>query len=352
MDHRALALALSLGAVGGAFCTWAGMPLAWMIGSMSATALAAVAGARIAVPRGLRSTMILVLGIMLGSAFNPGMIDRIGGWSITLAGLIPYILCCIGMGMVWLRCVAGHDPITAYFTATPGGLNEMVLAGGALGGDDRVIALAHSLRIILVVFTVPVWFQIFVGYDLAARGPLGPAISDLGALDWGLLAACGAGWPIARRLGLPMAALTGPMLLSAALHLVGLTESRPPALLVGVAQVIVGAAIGCRFAGMGARWIGKVAMAAAGLTALLIGLTVGFAWLLHTITGIPITDLVLAYAPGGLAEMSLVALALHADVAFVSTHHLFRIILIVSFAPLLFGLLNRRERSRGRVDQD
>jgi len=48
---------------------------------------------------------------------------------------------------------------------------------------------------------------------------------------------------------------------------------------------------------------------------------------------------VLAYAPGGLAEMSLIALALHADVAFVSSHHVVRILLIVTLAPLTFRLL-------------
>ena len=44
----------------------------------------------------------------------------------------------------------------------------------------------------------------------------------------------------------------------------------------------------------------------------------------------------LAYAPGGLAEMSLVALALGADAAFVSIHHIARIVLIIAFAPMIF----------------
>jgi uncharacterized membrane protein AbrB (regulator of aidB expression) len=45
---------------------------------------------------------------------------------------------------------------------------------------------------------------------------------------------------------------------------------------------------------------------------------------------------VLAYAPGGFAEMSLIALALSVDSAFVASHHLIRIILVVTLAPLLF----------------
>jgi uncharacterized membrane protein AbrB (regulator of aidB expression) len=77
------------------------------------------------------------------------------------------------------------------------------------------------------------------------------------------------------------------------------------------------------------------------MTAILLGMTVGFALALNGITGIGIRDLILAYSPGGLAEMSLVSLALGGDAAFVSTHHIVRIILIVVFAPLLFGLIRR-----------
>ena len=49
----------------------------------------------------------------------------------------------------------------------------------------------------------------------------------------------------------------------------------------------------------------------------------------------------LAFAPGGLAEMSLIALALGVDVAYVATHHVVRIFFIVALAPLVFRLLRR-----------
>ena len=67
---------------------------------------------------------------------------------------------------------------------------------------------------------------------------------------------------------------------------------------------------------------------------------------LNWITGIPLPALVLAFAPGGLAEMSLIALALGVDAAFVSTHHIVRIVLIVSLVPLTFRAFRRFERRR------
>ena len=75
-----------------------------------------------------------------------------------------------------------------------------------------------------------------------------------------------------------------------------------------------------------------------------MALAVGFALLLHGATGLPIPTLVLAYAPGGLAEMSLIALALSLDAAFVATHHLVRVFLIVVLAPAFFRAGSRPGR--------
>jgi membrane AbrB-like protein len=146
---------------------------------------------------------------------------------------------------------------------------------------------------------------------------------------------------------LPAAAVVGPMILSAAVHLAGWTAAQPPAELVAAAQVVVGAAIGCRFAGTRLELIGRTIKAAAGGTLVLMAVTLAVAFLLHAATGLPASALVLAFAPGGLAEMSLIALALSMDAAFVATHHIVRIFLVVVFAPQLFRLLGRRAASGG-----
>ena len=116
---------------------------------------------------------------------------------------------------------------------------------------------------------------------------------------------------------------------------------RPPGAVVAAAQVVVGAALGSRFRGLTLARAGHAAALALGLTVLMLGMTVGAAWLLGRLTGIGIAGLILAYAPGGLAEMSLIALALGTDVAFVSTHHIVRIVIIVTLAPTVFLLWRR-----------
>ena len=329
--------ALALGGLGGALAAWAELPLAWMIGAMLATTAGSMAGLPIAVPPALRSLFVVVLGVMLGSSFTPALLDQLGTWAVSLAGLLAYVLLSGLAGTYFFRRFAGYDRVTSYFAAMPGGFNEMVLAGGALGGDTRIIALTHAVRVLLIVLLLPFAFQLLLDYDQGARPAIGAALDALTPADVLLLSLCGvAGYLAARALRLPAAAVIGPMILSAAVHLLGWTAAPPPAVLVAVAQVVVGAAVGCRFAGVGLRFVLGISAAAGGATLVLLAVTLLTAGALHAATGLPADALVLAFAPGGLAEMSLIALALSLDAAFVATHHIVRIFLVVVLAPLAF----------------
>ena len=75
-------------------------------------------------------------------------------------------------------------------------------------------------------------------------------------------------------------------------------------------------------------------------------LTVAFSVALSRVTGYPLPAVVLAFAPGGLAEMSLIALALSVDAAFVASHHIARIIMVVTLAPSIFRILRPQDVAR------
>ncbi len=343
-----LVLALAIGTAGGWAAFELRLPLPWMIGAMGATTLAALAGVRIQVPMNLRGVMVALLGVMLGSGFTPEILARMGEWALSLAAMLAYTVVASALGLLYFRWVARFDPITAYFCATPGGLSEMTVVGDAMGGDGRLIPLVHSSRLLLVVLLLPFAYEILLGVDLGQRPPPGQPLLSVAPFDVALLAACGlAGWLAARAIRLPAALIVGPMVLSAAVHLAGWTEATPPVELVAAAQIVIGAAIGARFAGASPALVGRTALIGAGATVLLVAVAVVFALLLQAATGLPLTTLILAYAPGGLAEMSLIALALSLDAAFVATHHIVRIALIVTLAP---AVLRLQERLRARGD--
>src|SRR3546814_14927226 len=76
----ALLWTIVLGAVGGALFTWFHTPLPWMLGALAFTSVAAIGGARLYLPTDLRRVMLAVLGVLIGSAFSPHLVDPIGQW--------------------------------------------------------------------------------------------------------------------------------------------------------------------------------------------------------------------------------------------------------------------------------
>lgn len=343
-----IALTLAIGTVGGALAWWAALPLAWMIGAMLATTAASVAGAPLRMDMRLRTLMVTVLGVMLGSGFQPELLNELGRWSLSLAAVALYIAVAGAAAYFYFRKVCGHDRITAYFSAMPGGLAEMILVGTAMGGDSRIISLSHAARVLLVVLTVPFAFSFFTEMDQAARAAARPGMGEIPLLDLAILTACAViGFFLGKALKLPAAQLVGPMLVSAVAHLTGLTTLPPPVELVGAAQVVVGSALGARFAGTALHLIARTVLQAVGVTAILLSVTMIFAVGLHVGLGFDLRAIVLAFSPGGLAEMSLVALAMSADAAFVATHHILRIFLVVVFAPAVFRLTGGKAREPG-----
>lgn len=343
-----LAFALALGAAGGWVFALLRMPLPWMIGAMCVTTVAALMRAPVRMPQPLRGTMIAVLGTMLGSAFKPEVLDHVAKWSGSLIGLLVLIVA-IGVSVVFLLVrVGGFDRPTAYFSAAPGGFSEMLMLGSSLGGDERTISLLHSVRILLTVLIIPFWFRIVHGYTPGTAAGLS-GVADIQVADAAILAACAiVGYVVGKRIRVPAAALVGPMTLSAAAHLSGLTQASPPTEIVNLAQVAIGTGVGVRFVGVDVRKMFRTMLLGAGIAVYMLLVAVAFALVLEPLTGLPFTGLILAFSPGGLAEMTLISLALRIDTAFVSTHHLVRMVVLVLFAPLFYRLLTPKGLPTGR----
>lgn len=335
--------AVAIGAAGGTLFAQFNMPLAWMLGAMMATTVASLAGLPLAMSNTIRGPMVSIVGVLLGSAFTPDIFSRAADWASGLGILVVYVFVATGLSFLFYRLVARTDTATAYFAAAPGGLNEMFLFGEAMGGDGRIIALSHACRILFVVMTVPFFFRwtagLDGGYSAAGVSPPG-TLTDFPLDDAAILAACAiAGYLGGRVLKIRAAQLVGPLLLSAIAHMTGVTDSRPPAELVAIAQVVMGAGIGCRFTGMRFLSVGRIMLMALVSTALMLTVTAVMSLTLGSPDGISSAALALALSPGGVAEMSLIGLALGVDIAFVSTMHIIRIIIVILVAGPLFKLV-------------
>ncbi len=339
-----MCFALGMGAVAGYFFYWMGLPLPWMLGPMVVNTIAAILSAPITAPIKLRIMAIPVIGVMLGSAVSIEIIQHLTSWAVSFAMLVPHLAVAAGFSFLFYRYVGGYDVVSAYFSSMPGGLNEMVLLGEEKGGDPQRIAMAHGARILLVVACVAVYFGVFQG--VSSGGQSGRAwvpISGLGIQDYAVLGSCAIiGFFAGKRLGLPAGGLLGPMILSAAAHIAGLVLLPPPSILVIVAQVVMGTIIGCRFVGAKARNILRDLFLGFFATVGMLLTGVMFAWIVSSLSSADPTQTFLAYAPGGLTEMSLLAFALGGDIAYVSITHVARVTLVVMLAPFLLRILGRK----------
>ena len=338
---------LAIGCGGGWVFATFDLPLAWMLGAMVATTLGALQGQPLLVPPRLRMPMIAILGAVLGANFGPSTGGDLLRWWPSLLCLGVYTMGLMALLYVYMRRVVGFDPITAYFAAAPGGLTEMVLAGGAMGGDERSIALMQGCRVLLVALIVPLWFRYLTGIEPgeAAADALSPASQPA---DLALLLLCaGLGLLLGKRLRLPAGHLVGPLVLSGLAHAGGLVHSAPPDALAAAAQVVVGCAVGARFVAIAPRRVLRVLGASVLSTALALGIACACAWALAAATGVGWHAVMLGFAPGGLSEMTLIALALGIEPAFVAVHHVVRISLLVIGAPLVARWVPRSTEPRG-----
>jgi hypothetical protein len=333
-------LALSLGGAGGVIFSWLGLPLPWLLGPMLVNLVGAMLQLPIAAPNRLRPYVIVVIGVLLGSGFTPDVLGQVSGWAISLLFLAFYLIVSGVLVVPYYRFVGRFDPVSAYFAGMPGGLSEMMIIGKDMGGDDKAIILAHASRILIVVCVVAVWFRLVLGVDMGNQAAGGVRLADIPGWELGVLALCGGfGLILGRVLRLPAPTLLGPMILSSLAHGTGLVFSAPPRELVVIAQIFLGTIMGCRFIGTRPAQIGGALVLGLGATVLMLSVTAAFAVLLHRYFGQSLEQVILAYAPGGLTEMSLVALAMQADVTYVAAHHLLRITLVILVAPFIFSTL-------------
>jgi len=329
--------ALVVGAAGGMLFAAVGAPLPWVLGSMTACAAASIGGLPVAAGPATRRPMSAVIGVVLGSSFHPGLLSLASEWWAPLL-LLPFFLTSAALlSVLWFRRVAGFDHATAYFSGMPGGIAEMVVLGGERGANERIVGLIHAARILLVVFALP--FLLRGGHgpsDLPGGSSIvTQAAPDLELLVWGSVC-IGVGLALGKILRLPAWHLMGPLAVSAVLHATGVTDFKVPLWLLAAAQVGLGATIGCRFGGLSPREFARILMLAAGSTTILLGLTFAWAACAAHVTGLDMRLLALAYSPGGLAEMSVVALSLSLEPSVVIIHHLARVVLVLIGAPLAF----------------
>lgn len=334
-------LTLAIAALGATGFVLLGLPLPLLLGPMLACLLAALLGARMADMGPSGTFLRTFLGVAVGSSVTPGMVASLPAMAGSLAFVPLYIAVIGAVGYPLFRKVFGFDHATAWYAAMPGGLQDMLVFGQEAGGDVRALSLIHATRVLAIVTLAPLLMTWLWQVDLTQ--PPGQPASAMDPRDIALMLAAGLiGWKLAERLRLFGASILGPMILTAALALAGLIDQRPPAEMIWAAQLFIGISVGVKYTGITAREIRIDVGAGLAYAAILAALALVFIEIV-ALTGLaPAIDSFLAFLPGGQAEMVVISILAGADLAFVVAHHLLRLVLVITLAPVAARLLGIR----------
>ncbi len=333
---RATVLLTAICACAAFVASWAAVPLPFLLGPLMASAAISLS-ANPHLPKeysylnGLRFVFTAVIGLLIGTQVTPDLFENAQYLVKSAVALTLFVVISLAFNYTVFRRLGHYDHATAFYASMPGGLYESIAFGEEAGADPARLMLQQFLRVIVVVTILPIGLSLWIGAPVGSSGGMTLAKPDVPwqALPIALIAiATGIG--LGKLLRFPARQLTGPMAVGAALSLSGMIDIDIPQWLINLALIVVGTALGTRFTGVSRRRLAQgVGLAVVSVGGMLLVAAL-FAWVLSHETGQRYDMLLVAFAPGGVTEMTLVALSLTGNPAIVTLHHIFRILITVA----------------------
>src|SRR6266480_1515681 len=268
---------LLIGTAGGALFLWANFPGGLISGAMIAVGIAAIAGRPLTMPPILTQTVLVLLGISLGSLVSRQLLQHMSAYPLTIALLALATFCSTFGSSLYLQRFHGWDQTSAFLAGSPGALSQITILAAEKGADVPAIAVVQTMRVIILTAALPL-----------------------------LLAAT------------------------------GIAPSSPPAAAVAIASLI-----GSRFARMKSKTLLSHVNAALGSFAIAIMISAAFVAVIALTTHVRFADVIVAFAPGAMDAMLALALTLHIDPIFVGAHHLSRFVFVTIATPGIVHLFGR-----------
>ncbi|WP_322843896.1 AbrB family transcriptional regulator [Pseudomonas sp. B33.4] len=322
----------------GALLQFEGVPHGLLLGSIVVTALfASKTGIAPATPYGLGYIQV-TLGIATGLMFE--------AWdSETASTMLPslgVLLICLTVQIVlagwWLTRGAGWNRTDALLAVYPGALAAVFDLLESEKASSKVI-IVHLMRLLLI--TVLVSFLIpgqATAVAVADGDPLttGMALTALSVIALSVLLG-----RLLLVIGVPAPFMLTAIIITAVFVKSGwLHGFHMPDWSLNLAALILGVRIGSRFQGLGVAELGRHGRTALVSVGLMIVVAAVFAEVAARWLGSDPLSLWLAYMPGAIETIAIVAFGGGLNVVFILTHHLSRMVLL-HFAPALLVQVRR-----------
>jgi membrane AbrB-like protein len=324
------------------------VPLPWTLGPLATVIIVKLVSRRqIYWPMKIRNTAMLVIGYVLGSPFTQKTGHHILSQlpAILIMTFVTIALCLIG------GCIAGKylgvHLSTSLLGSLPGGLQQMTMVCEDVeGADVAVVTIMQASRIIVTVFTVP--FLVLHGLadrvDPIVRTAAHFNVETLPVLALFAVSIVGS-TRIANYIRFPSPYLIAPVIVTAILVLCGIDAPPLPYFLVAVAQVCISIRMGMAVDFERLHDWKKLLLLSVLNVFVVILLLLGIDYLFARISGTPFVTAFISTAPGGITEMGLTAMMVHADLSTVIAYQLVRLLFVLAVCiPAITWWLCRRNK--------
>jgi membrane AbrB-like protein len=322
---------LAVAFAGGWIFLQVGMPAPWLSGAMIATAVLASLDLVPPLALPLRDLALLIAGVSMGASVTPESLGALGAYPASLVILAASVAGMMAASIGVLAKVGRWTVKDAFFASAPGALSTVLMIAVEERADVPKIAIVQLFRLFVLVMVLPPAISAFEPAPaIAVAQPVflaAPAFAVLFAVSLGAAI-------LFERLGVVAPFILGAMVASAALTGPGFLAGRFPAPVAVLGFVLIGVFIGQRFRGVD-RAMALRLLPAASLS-LLASLSVAAlgAGAVSLATDVSFGSTIVAFAPGGLEAMTVLAFALGLDTIYVGVHHIARFLLVGLLVPL------------------
>ncbi|MBA8903660.1 AbrB family transcriptional regulator [Phyllobacterium sp. P30BS-XVII] len=343
-NTQATILSLFIASAGAFSAGFVGLPIPFLLGSTLAVTAASLSGVRIHLPDWLRVFVFFMLGIQAGSGVSPDTINQMVLWPVSFFMLFVALVAVTGLTYLMLRKGFGWDGPTALFSSLPGALSFVLVAAMGTQANMVKITVVQCIRLLLLIgFLAPL---------LAIIAKNAPHVVVEMNYNWTvqealILFVCGLGGALLGHFTrVPGGMMLGALLASALLHGASLVTAVVPRSIADIGLIILGVLIGSRVGAEHRTQLVRYLPAA--LCAFVIGTVASFlaAFAVWYMLDIHPAQIALAFAPGALEALTVIAFSLGVDPSYVASHHVARFLMIALAVPFLARWLSNADANK------
>ena len=316
------------------------IPLAWFLGPMIITSIAALSGLKIIMPKIVLSFILIILGLHIGNYIDQNLFNQMLDWIWTSLIMLIYIIICILVVAKYLQKFASYGEKASIFSAAPGALGPLMILAESEKTDLSQVATSHLIRLIIIITIIPLIIvnntenDILLNYDFnyLAQNHFNLILLIFASLFFII---------VFDKIRIPAALLSGTLFASGLLQITDIASYKLPDETVNFCLLILGSSVGCRFAEKTVKEIANNSLHSIVATTILVVLGLVAAYVATFFVETNILTLILSFSPGGIYEVAVIAIAFDLDPDFVAFHHIIRLLFILFTVPICLRVIEK-----------